>query len=99
MGRCWKLSFGDKKALYGKARVAVGGASVDDDGGEEEEVDESNTSAIIPMAIDPSGHLHIPKNRSNDNMEPVAFWSLPIPFYREVYSSYCCRGIYDLAAG
>lgn len=95
---CWKLSFGDKKNLYGKARVSVGGPSVDaddDDADEEEPAD----GTIIPMAIDASGHLYIPKTRNNDNLEPVAFWSMPVQFFKEVFSSYHCKGVYDLAAG
>ena len=80
--QCWKLRFEKKKALYGKARVPVGGTSVDadDEDGEEEEVTEAG--AIVPMAIDASGNLYIPKNRNNDNVEPVSFWSMPIQFFK-----------------
>ena len=97
--QCWKLSFEKKKALYGKARVPVGGTSVDadDEDGEEEEVTEAG--AIVPMAIDASGNLYIPKNRNNDNVEPVSFWSMPIQFFKEIFSSYHCKGVYDMSAG
>ena len=96
---CWKLTFADKKSLYGKARVPVGGQSVDVDDDEAEEEEPGDGGAIIPMAIDASGHLYIPKTRNNDNMEPVAFWSMPVQFFKEVFGSYHCKGVYDLAAG
>lgn len=98
---CWKLSFGEKKTLYGKARVPVGGTSVDvDDENEDEELEGGDGSGtILPMAIDASGHLYIPKTRNNDNIEPVTFWSMPVAFYKELLASYCCKGVYDLFAG
>ena len=98
---CWKLTFGDKKTLYGKARVPVGGTSVDVDADEDEEEMEGgeDKAAILPMAVDASGHLYIPKTRNNDNMEPVSFWSMPVAFYKELIGSYCCKGVYDLFAG
>ena len=97
----WKCTFDDKKAMYGKLRVAVGGKSTDDkdkSDGSSDDIDET-TEVVVPPSVDASGNLYMPKARHGCNLEPVAFWSMPLTFYKELLTSYNIMAMYDLTAG
>lgn len=95
----WTASFEAKKEIYGKSRTAVGGQSVEKDDADDDEEEMVASDALVPMSIDSSGNLFIPKVRNNENLEPVAYWGMPVQFYQELLSSYCMVGFYDMCAG
>lgn len=86
---CWSLTFKDKKSLYGKQRVAVGGPSgdKDDDKSDMGSDDDDDDEADVPPTVDedvPAG-----KTRDNSNKEPVNYQSVPKEFWEELQHSLC----------
>ncbi len=108
----WLLSFDDKKKLWGKSRVPVGGRTfVDDDdeasGGDHDDLvpedgqDDNCPPDLLPPCFGPDGSaLQLkPKTRSGMNYEPVNFQSLPLEYYKDVLASYFVKDLLDLTAG
>ncbi len=105
----WLLSFDDKKKLWGKSRVPVGGKTFDDDdeasGGDDDLVLEDgvddNCPDLLPPCFGPDGSAPPlkPKTRLGMNYEPVSFHTLPQEFYKDVLASYFVKDLFDLTAG
>ena len=90
----WTMSFADKKLLYGKLRVAVGGNSGENDDEDEEDEGDPACDVDVPPTTDASKPK--PSTRGPENMEPVTFNSMPISFYEDLYDAMNLKDIYDI---
>jgi hypothetical protein len=101
--KCWSLTFDEKKAVYGKMRLPVGGKtdeSDDDDDGDglgEGEVPPTidmfteSSSAATP-AESPAKKLC---TRAGTNVEPVNYNSLPTAFFENLHDAFCIKDLVD----
>lgn len=102
----WALTFDEKKKLYGKHRVAVGGptgAGHDDDDDDDDAMD--GTVDDVDLAPPTVGTAALPSvptsttSRLGTNIEPAFYQAMPIDFYEEVISSMYLRDLIHLTAG
>ena len=94
--KCWTTTFDNKKAIYGKMRVAVSGNDGDADIAEDEEVDGADEGGDAPPTVDKYGSVRIPTDRSGSNIEPVTFNSMSVAFWRGQMKTYKCEACYDI---
>ena len=78
-GWSFTATFKDKKVMYGKLRVAVGGVSVDQDDDEEEIEDEANDLELIP----PTAEGKNTETCAAENREPVFYTSYGKEYFEE----------------
>ena len=76
----WTMSFDEKKQLYGKLRLPVGGRESHDSGGEEE--DDADAGPGVPPTLQEfaSSSAKKPSVRSGENIEPVSYYAMPFEF-------------------
>jgi hypothetical protein len=101
----WALTFDDKKKLYGKPRVAVGGPTGDDDD-DDEDVDMGPTDyadtppTVASKTSTPSTMVTTAATgRLGTNMEPVFYQAMPVEFYEDLMSSCFLSDVIHLTAG
>ena len=98
----WALTFDDKKKLYGKHRVAVGGPTGDDDD-DDEDVDMGQPDdADTPPTIATSSSTTVttaPTGRLGSNVEPVFYQAMPVEFYDDLMSSCFLSDVIHLTVG
>jgi hypothetical protein len=97
----WPLAFLEKRKLYGKMRVAVGGSTLtggDDDDEEQEDPDENALDpAMVPPTVKDSLGGSAEK-RKDENMEPVFYNSYPMEYYAELVSMFNMVDVVHLSA-
>ena len=101
---CWLMSFDDKKRLWAKSRVAVGGKTFEDGDSMDEDFDDDivdDGPDIVPPSFSSDGTTlqAKPKTRVGSNYEPVSFHPLPLDFYKDVLSSYFIKDMFDATPG
>ena len=91
---CWTMKYDDKKLLYGRMQVPVGGKE-DDDADDGEDPDQQQE---VPPTIDDfvDGQAKKPKtSRAGDNVEPVHYHTLPKEFFDNLQDAFCIKDVYD----
>ena len=109
---CWKLKYSEKKLLYGKHRIAVGGAAP-------EGSNEGSISGILTCAVHLASNdqtssiwlslknkpkcflflLPFPGKRHDSAEEPAFYHAGPWSLDEELLHCYSAGGINDLSAG
>ena len=89
--KCWCLTFEQKKEIYGKMRLPVGGKDEDDDGKDEDEEDDE-VAEIPPVVVS----AMVATERGNSNVEPVSYNSMSIAFWADMVKGFKWERIYDL---
>ena len=98
----WALTFDDKKKLYGKHRVAVGGPTGDDDDDDEDvDMGQPDDADTPPTVATPSSTTvtTAPTGRLGSNVEPVLYQAMPVEFYDDLMSSCFLSDVIHLTAG
>ena len=91
--KCWTTTFDNKKAIYGKMRVAVSG----NDGEADEEASEpDDVCGDSPPVVDKNGVVRTPTDRGGGNIEPVTFNSMSVAFWRDQMKAMKCDAAYDI---
>ena len=90
----WLLSFADKRELYGKMRLPVGG-SLEEEEFEDDEDDKVDDDSIPPYFMD-DGIRGSALSRKDDHMEPVTYGSLPVEFFLNVLDGLSIRDVVDI---
>ena len=100
----WALTFDEKKKLYGKHRVAVGGPSCDDDDDEDDvdmgAADDGDVPPTVPStATSTSTTVSTSNGRLGTDIEPVFYQAMPVEFYEDLMSSCFLSDVIHLTAG
>ena len=90
----WLLSFADKRQLYGKMRLPVGG-SLEEEEFEDDEDDKADDDSIPPYFFDGDVRGRA-LTRKDDHMEPVPYGSLPVEFSTNVLDGLSIRDVIDM---
>ena len=102
----WQFTatFAQKKEIYGRYRVAVGGRSTDAGDEEEEDVEDPADTKdgdpdLVPPTLGKDGSFMRVKQRDNDNVEPVFFLTYPPEYFDEITSIFNVTDIIHLTSG
>lgn len=93
--KCWTTAFDNKKAIYGKMRVAVSGNDGEPDNDESAADDDVGVGDAPPVVVK-NGVVRSPNDRGGSNIEPVTFNSLPVGVWRDQMKAYRCSACYDM---
>ena len=103
--KCWSISFDEKKAIYGRMRVAVGGTCPeDDDGDEDAEGDDNEVPPTVEESVAASkgpeaAASKMAKVRSGKNMEPMTYYNMPEEFYENTCDAFNIKDSVDFTPG
>ena len=95
--RCWALTFAEKKQLYGKQRLPVGGKGGGDD--EDDDAvgdDDDDVPPTVPgddctnEEVTATGDNQ-KRVRGASNLEPVSYHSLPVQFFDDICDAMCLK--------
>ena len=100
---CWAMTFDEKKAVYGKARLPVGGKG--DDSGDSGEEHDGADDGDVPPIVDqvPADSASMPAEspskklcvRAGSNREPLSYNSIPFQFFDDVAQAFCIKEAVD----
>ena len=93
--KCWTMKYEQKKLLYGKMRVPVGGKE-EQDGDDNDEEDGENE---VPPTVDDfqadASKKQRASTRAADNIEPVHYHTLPEEFFDNLQDVFFVKDLYD----
>jgi len=99
---CWCLRFEQKKELYGKMRLPVGG-TVEEDGEEssgEDDEEEDAPPEVVGLLEESSNGTQKKgekRERGDKNIEPVTYHSVPPTLFHDFIKCYGVENIFDMS--